>query len=677
MLGPGKDTTGFEQGGISSGDFYKLYNNSQLKNAQSSCLGVDIGSSIVSAIGQADDVMLAANHVDNLNLLSKLTESYCRSYRVKLVSSKTKLLPMALPRHSALVEYAKVVNPVTIDSETVKFVHEAEHVGVLRSIYGNMPHILQRIAAHKKDLGAVSTAGMAMGHRGNPAASLKVHLLHATPVLYSGMATLVLTKAETKVLYTYYKRTIQSLQRLHRNTPRAVVFFLAGCLPGEAVLHIKQLGLFSMVCHLSENPLHSHARYILTTAPPSAKSWFQNIRDLCLQYGLPDPLQLLADPISKEAFKKEVKLKVVEYWQSLLRIEASPLSSLKYFKPELYSLTKAHYMWTAAASRPFECSKSTILSRMASGRYRTEMLCRHWNNNKAGHCKSPTCQQIPGTLEHLLVACQGLTETRERMYLMWLEKSVMFPVLHSTIREVLDCDEEQIVQFILEPLAFPQLLSAYKIHGQAFINQLSYLTRTYAFNIHREYQKLIDLPIGDPHLSTEIPDTSNSVYFAVQSLSQEDPTTMCQPSVCSQNCTAASPVQSSCSHLSTDHACQPSTDLVHHNDQDGGTQQYLPDQCLIMERSHASSVCVNPTLPSSAQNCTTSESTPPQTCVTDVQEINSDTTVQPVSPECQSVPSHGQAHGGTSGGGRPRWHDTQQSSCSLINIHHHPCSCTQ
>ena len=59
-LGPAKDITGFEQGGINSGDFYKLYNNSQLKTAQSSQLGVDIGSSVVSAIGQADDVILAA-----------------------------------------------------------------------------------------------------------------------------------------------------------------------------------------------------------------------------------------------------------------------------------------------------------------------------------------------------------------------------------------------------------------------------------------------------------------------------------------------------------------------------------------------------------------------------------------------------------------------------------------
>ena len=116
MLGPAIDDTGFEQGGINSGDFYKLYNNSQIKSAQSSSLGVDIGSSTVSAVGQADDVLLAAYTVACLRLLARLTESYCSSFRVKLVGSKTKLLPLYLPKHEYLVEYAKLTNPVTIEN---------------------------------------------------------------------------------------------------------------------------------------------------------------------------------------------------------------------------------------------------------------------------------------------------------------------------------------------------------------------------------------------------------------------------------------------------------------------------------------------------------------------------------------------------------------------------------
>ena len=84
-----KDNTGFDKGGVNSGDFYKLYNNEQLKSAQKSNLGVAIGSSVVAAIGQADDVILAANNLYNPKLLARVTEIYCTNYRVKLVASKT------------------------------------------------------------------------------------------------------------------------------------------------------------------------------------------------------------------------------------------------------------------------------------------------------------------------------------------------------------------------------------------------------------------------------------------------------------------------------------------------------------------------------------------------------------------------------------------------------------
>jgi len=83
-MGPAEDITGFEQGGVNSSDFYKLYNNEQLDVAQSSELGVDIGSSVISAVGQADDVILVSNDLHALKLLLKLTENYCAKFRVKL-----------------------------------------------------------------------------------------------------------------------------------------------------------------------------------------------------------------------------------------------------------------------------------------------------------------------------------------------------------------------------------------------------------------------------------------------------------------------------------------------------------------------------------------------------------------------------------------------------------------
>lgn len=354
-----------------------------------------------------------------------------------------------------------------------------------------MPHLLNRIASHKKSLAAICSAGLAKGQRGNPAASLRVHTLHATPVLLSGVASLVLTNSEMKVLENHYKTTVQKLQRLHPNTPRAVVFFLAGCLPLEALVHLRQLSLFSMICHLPQDPLHKHAQHILSYGSPKNRSCFFQIKDICSQYGLKNPVQLLRHPIKKEAFKNQTKKKVTEYWEAVLRTEAAPLKSLLYFKRVLYSLTRPHYMWLAAASNPYECSKSTILLRMASGRYRTEVLCRYWSDNRSGNCRAPSCYMTPGTLEHLLVVCPALDRVRQRLYTMWLEKSVMFPTLHATIRHVLNSNESTKVQFILEPLAFQDLFACAKLHGQNFIEQLSYLTRTYAFYLHREYRRVI------------------------------------------------------------------------------------------------------------------------------------------------------------------------------------------
>ena len=317
LLGAAIDDTGFEQGGINSGEFYKLYNNEQLKIAEQSKLGVDIGSSVISAVGAADDVILVSNSIHSLYYLAKLTEDYCRMYRVKLVPSKTKLLPVYKNKMRPLVDYARITNPIKIAGESVEFVDVAEHVGILRGSTGNTINVIHRIAAHKKSLAAVCSAGLARGQRSNPAAALRVHQLYSLPVLFSGIASTILNKKDLDILEKHYKETIQNIQKLHTATPRSVVYLLAGSLPALPVLHCKQLSFFSMICRMQQNPLNKHARYILTEVKTSACSWFYVIYELCLKYRLPNPLVLLNDPPHKKAFKRQVKLRVIDYWQDV------------------------------------------------------------------------------------------------------------------------------------------------------------------------------------------------------------------------------------------------------------------------------------------------------------------------------------------------------------------------
>ena len=280
-----------------------------------------------------------------------------------------------------------IYNPIIIDGIPIEFIEEAEHVGIIRSINGNLPYLTNRISAHKKSLASVLFSGLARGHRANPAASLRVESIFATPVLMSGVASLVLSPTEISLLDQHYKETLQNIQKLHRKTPRCVVYFLSGCLPASAILHKKQLSLFGMITRLPGYPLNDHAKNILITGKPSSKSWFFQIRDLCAQYNLPHSLILLQNPPKKEILKSTIKSHVMNYWEKTLRLEASCLPSLSIFKPEFMSLSSPHPIWTTIGANPYEVSKAIQQARLLSGRYRTESLCSHWSKNKDGWCQ--------------------------------------------------------------------------------------------------------------------------------------------------------------------------------------------------------------------------------------------------------------------------------------------------
>ena len=81
-------------------------------------------------------------------------------------------------------------------------------MGIIRSVSGNLPNLLRRITAHKKALGMVLHTGVAKGHHGNPAASIRVNQIYGLPVLMSGLGALVLSKSEKDILNQHHKITL-------------------------------------------------------------------------------------------------------------------------------------------------------------------------------------------------------------------------------------------------------------------------------------------------------------------------------------------------------------------------------------------------------------------------------------------------------------------------------------
>ena len=228
ILGPIDDQQGVEQGGVPSGDLYTVYNNEQFENAQESGLGVPLHDLKVASIGQADDCVLLADNIFSLKNLLTLTLDYCKKYHVKLAPEKTKLLAFASPRHKTILEFSKLTSQIMIENTQIKFSDTAEHVGIVRSSSSNLPHILDRIASHRKSLFAVLPAGLARRHNANQAAALSVHNTFSLPVLLSGVAALSLSTGEYNVLDKHFKSTLKALLKLPDKTPDPVIYFWLG-----------------------------------------------------------------------------------------------------------------------------------------------------------------------------------------------------------------------------------------------------------------------------------------------------------------------------------------------------------------------------------------------------------------------------------------------------------------
>ena len=486
IMGPISDELGLEQGGSSAGELYKIYNNELFNTTNESALGIPLSKNlIISSVGQADDCVVSANRISNLSNILMLTKDYCNKYCVTLCEEKTKLLKITNRSEDTLEQ----MNPIVINDKQIEFEDSAEHVGVICSKEDNLPHLMNRFSAHRRALAAVLFTGMAQKHRGNPTVGLKLEQIYGTPVLMSGLASIVLLPTELTLLEQHHKNTCQNIQKLLPNTPASVVYFLGGSLPGTALLHLKQLAIFGMVTRLNDDPLNIHARKILTEVKKSSRSWFIQIREICLQYKLPHPLKLMDNPPSKDDYKKIVKSHVLSYWENQLRGEASVLSSLAFFKPNFMSLTKPHPLWTTTNGNPHEVSKAVQQARFLSGRYRTNSLIKHWNPGCKGLCSAPDCENVSETIAHILLECQAYTKQRQQLIALWLATKI--PEVYPLILEALTSSKEYLLQIIIDCSSLPQVILSRQQYGDIIHKEIFRLTRTWCFVLHRERMRLL------------------------------------------------------------------------------------------------------------------------------------------------------------------------------------------
>ena len=195
----------------------------------------------------ADDTFLISTCIQRHQVLLNISEHQTATNNIRNVPTKTHLIILNPQTRKNQIPSIDPASALNMGSTSVSISPEAKHLGITRSSDGkNVSAIATRLSAHDSSLFSLLSAG----HKSNPLVILKVLKLYCTPVLLSGIPSLVLINSDYNLIDTHYKKTLQRVMRLHSKTPETVLYFLSGCPQIKAQIHQRMFSHLHMTAVL-------------------------------------------------------------------------------------------------------------------------------------------------------------------------------------------------------------------------------------------------------------------------------------------------------------------------------------------------------------------------------------------------------------------------------------------
>ena len=155
--------------------------------------------------------------------------------------------------------------------------------------------------------------------------------------------------------------------------------------------------------------------------------------------------------------------------------------------PCYLSLVKPHPIWQTPGSNPYEVAKAVIQCRMLSGRYRVNNLAGKWSVNGDIYCPASSCNQVPETLEHLLLLCPAYSSSRLKV-IQKIDLIKNQPVIH-LIRTILSGSQRTVMQLLLDASVLPQTILLVQNLGESVLAPIFGFTRTWCYTVHTDRLK--------------------------------------------------------------------------------------------------------------------------------------------------------------------------------------------
>ena len=239
----------------------------------------------------------------------------------------------------------------------------------------------------------------------SPHAQLHLWRIYALPVLRSGLSALPIRPAVLKSLSAFQNKILRGFLKLSKTCPIPCLYFLTGELPVAARVHLDLLTLFHNIASNPQTKIYSIVKYILMMADNTSTTWSNHIRLICRQYQLPDPLQLLQFPPSKEVWRKDTTVKITAFHEKDLRERAARSNRLKYFNVQLFGLTGKPHPVLQHITETRQAFKSRSHIKLLTGDFVSyELLAAQRGTDP--HCR--LCFSPNESTQHILTECRGI-----------------------------------------------------------------------------------------------------------------------------------------------------------------------------------------------------------------------------------------------------------------------------
>ncbi|CAG2205883.1 unnamed protein product [Mytilus edulis] len=132
--------------------------------------------------------------------------------------------------------------------------------------------------------------------------SISLIRTYILPILTYGLEILLPKGKILNNISIQYKKWIKQILSLNSNVADSAVYTLSGLLNIEAEIHVKAINLFGNISRAKCTDLIETERQ-LRIKPHNSRSWFIEVKELCLKYEINDLYAYLNNPLSKFQWK--------------------------------------------------------------------------------------------------------------------------------------------------------------------------------------------------------------------------------------------------------------------------------------------------------------------------------------------------------------------------------------